>query len=534
VTERSFQELTGGDAEGGAGALRVRGVSKSFPGTRALRDVDLDLASAEVHGLVGENGCGKSTLVKIIAGVYQGDTGTVEVGGQKLQASEMSPSTSRQLGIRVVHQDSPIFPTLTVTENLLLGGRFPVRRGGRIDWREARRRAAVVLERFHIEARPDALAADLDFAVRGMVAIARELQDSEEGERGILVLDEPTARLNEEEVDTLLAALRRYAADGQGIVLVTHRLDEVMEVCDRLTVMRDGRVVATRGCEDLDRRTLVEMIVGSALAGEYAAARHEVDAESAGEIVARVRGLSSTTLREIDLDLPAGEIVGLAGVEGSGTSELLQTIYGCHPRAAGTVEVRGRELPAGQVRRARELGVEYVPPDRAADAAFSGMTVRENLSVGELGRYWRNGRMSRSREAADVAELIERFQISPPTGDALMSNLSGGNQQKVVLARAFRREPTLLLLDEPSNGVDVGARAQIHHAIRAAVDKGATALIASSDAEELTRLCDRILIFVEGRITSELRGEGIVRDSVLTLIHQSSDEAESDLSEASA
>lgn len=498
-------------------ALRVSSVAKSFGGTHALTGVGLEVCAGEIHGLVGENGCGKSTLVKILSGIYQADEGELAVGSETLDATDVSPAEMRRCGIRAVHQDTPMFGNMTIADNLFIGRSFP-RRLGRIDRAEMRRRAAAVLARFDIPTTPDALALEVDFAVRAMVAIARELQDFEAGIGGVLILDEPTAGLSEPEVETLLAAVRKYATDGHAIILVTHRLDEILDACDRVTVFRDGAFVTTRDAEGLDRHALVGLIVGNELEREYETARPHDDAPAASTPLLAVRGLHTSSVHDISFEVQPGEILGVAGLVGAGTSDVLAAVAGSERLVAGTIEIAGEALGPG-IETARERGVAFVPRDRVADGAFSPLTVRENLAVGELRGYWRRGRMDRGREQSDAERLIAEFDIHPPDPSARLSNLSGGNQQKVMMARALRRDPRVLLLDEPTQGVDVGARAQIHRAIRGAVDAGAAAVVSSSDLEELVRISDRVLVLVAGRVAAVVSEYPIDRDTVATLVH---------------
>jgi ribose transport system ATP-binding protein len=494
--------------------LAARGVTKAFGGTQALAGVDLELRPGEVHGLVGENGSGTSTLVKILAGVHQADAGSLASAAGEVDAARMTPQTAAALGIHVVHQDAPVFGTLSVAENLFLGRGFPTRRGGSVDWREVARRARWVLDRFHVPARPGQPCNSLDPAVRAMVAVARALQDCEDATDGVLVLDEPTAALTETEVRTLLAAIRRYAEDGQAILLVTHRLDEVLSACARVTVLRDGRRVATRDVRHLARADLVELIVGAA--APTAAPPAEV---RAGPRLLELEGVTAPPLRDVDLHVDRGEIVGVAGLMGAGRTELLLTVYGERPRDAGTIRLGGVPLHAHGPGDAIDHGIALVPEDRRADAAFATLTVSDNLAAGASRRYWRGGRMRRAAERGDARALIARFGIEPPNPDAPMATLSGGNQQKVVLASRLRRDPQLLLLDEPTQGVDVGARAQIHTAIREAVAAGAGALVVSSDLGELLELCHRIVIVAAGQVVAELHGAEIERERLAALMH---------------
>jgi ribose transport system ATP-binding protein len=504
-------------------ALRVGDVEKFFGATHALRGVSMDLNRYEVHGLVGENGCGKSTLVKVISGVHQADAGWIEGDGEQLSAGEVTPAAAREMGVTVVHQEAPIFPSMSIEDNLSLGREFPTR-FGRVDRRSIRRQAEEVIEHYEIPASPRTPASDLNPAVRAMVAIARALRDSEHRDNGLLILDEPTAGLNEAEADDLLEAVLRFAKKGQAVMLVSHRLDEIVGACRRVTVMRDGSVVATIKDEEIDRPNIVRLMVGSGLAREYEADDARAAGGSDGPVAMEFKDVVGGPLRGISMTAREGEIVGLAGQLGAGCSDALRVAYGMASFSSGEVTVAGRRLQPGRAGRAQSGIVGYVPADRPGEAMFAGRSVRENLGVADGREFWRKGLFQRGTEVRASAELIEKYRIKPADPAVRMTNLSGGNQQKVVMARVMRRSRRLLLLDEPSQGVDVGARADIHKSIRETADSGTAVVVVSSDMEELVRLCDRVLIFVDGQIVGEVSQEGLDRETVSNLIHQDTTE----------
>jgi ribose transport system ATP-binding protein len=475
-------------------------VSKAFGATQALEDVALELERGSVHALLGGNGSGKSTLIKAIAGVQPADCGELEVAGERHDLRTMTPARAREAGLHFVHQQRPTFPGLTVAENLAIGRGFETGLGGRIEWRRARERAAAVLERFQIDARPDTELGRLGPATQTMVAIARALQDQDGETDGVLLLDEPTASLPAPEATLLLDALRRYAAAGQAIVYVTHRLEEVLAVADRATLLRDGRVAGVVEPRQLDHDALAELMMGRSVEQiERLRGRAE------GRTILAVRGLAAGPLAPLDLDLREGEIVGLAGLIGSGRSTLLGALFGVVPRESGEIRLDGEPRDIGSPPDAMAAGFAYVPEDRQRDAAFPGLSVAENLSMAVVPDYWHRGVLNRRRERRDALGLFASFLIAAESEAAPLRSLSGGNQQKVVLARWLRREPRILLLDEPTQGVDVGARAEIYELIHRTVTAGAAALVASSDFEELARTCDRVIVLRKGRVTAELR-----------------------------
>lgn len=481
-------------------ALAARGVCKSFGGTRALSDVDLELRRGEVHALVGGNGSGKSTLIKVLAGVHTADAGELQLGdGSPTDLSGHTPEGAAAAGLRFVHQDLGIFETLDVAENLAIGHGYERGLGGRIAWRRNAAEAAAVLSRFGVDVDPAAPAASLSVAQRAMVVIARALRDT--GDDAVLVLDEPTAALPPHEVEILSDAIRRLAGSGCAILLVTHRLEEVTLLADRVTAIRDGVVVGNLDASELTESALVNLIVGREMAAVGAPPAADPDAEVALE----VRGLEAGPLRGVDLAVHRGEVVGIAGLLGSGRSELLHACYGSLPLTAGSVHVAGRRVERPRPSRMRDLGMTLVPEDRQAAAVFPSRDVRENMTDGRLRPYFRRLLMRDGRLRADVRADAVRFKVKAPSDSAGIDTLSGGNQQKVVLARCLREEPGVLLLDEPTQGIDVGAREEIFELISAAARSGCAVVVVSSEFEELVRLSHRVLVLSGGRIVQEHR-----------------------------
>lgn len=491
-------------------ALRVLGLSKAFGETQALGGVSFDLERGSIHALLGGNGSGKSTTVKLLAGVERADGGELEVDGQGMAARAMSPARAREAGLRFAHQQAATFPGLTVAENLAIGRGFVHDALGRVRWRALHRRSGQLLERFGIDAHPGTQLGELSPASRAMVAIARALQDQEDAYDGVLVLDEPTASLPASEVRLLLEALRRYAAAGQTILYVTHRLEEVLEVADRATILRDGRLVATVERAAINHESLVELIVGRRVERELS----QLGRAHAGGELLRATDLSGGRVRGASFSLAGGEIVGIAGLLGSGRSALLRMVFGAAPVEGGELELEGRAVRFDTPRAAMRAGVAYVPEDRLSEGAFPELTVAENLSIAVAGRYSRGVRWQHRRERREVRALVDAYGIKVASIDAPFTSMSGGNQQKTVLARWMQREPKLLLLDEPTQGVDMGARAEIWKLVRAAVGRGAAALVVSSDFEELARVTDRVLVLRDGLIAAELSGAELTEENI--------------------
>ncbi len=516
--------------------LRVAGLTKRFGATLALDRADLELRPGTVHALVGGNGCGKSTTIKVLAGVHRADAGRIEVAGHAWDAGHYDAKAGRAAGLRFVHQDLGLFPELSVAENFALDAGYPTGPARRVRWGALQRRVAQLLAAYEIEADPRTPVAALRPAQRTLVAICRALQDQEADGQLVLVLDEPTATLPQHESQVLLDAVRRRADNGQTVLMVSHRMPEVLAVCDDFTVFRDGRTVAALVGQRPTERELVGHMTGTALAAtvvggmapgalDGAPVPPDVQPPAAdGDVVLAVRDLEGGPLRGVDLEVRRGEVVGVAGLVGSGRSSLLRTVFGEHAPASGTVAVRdaaGALSTTGDVRTRMDAGVAFVPEDRAGEAAFAELTIRDNLTAPVLRRYWRPWGMDRRRERADAADLVARYGVRTPSTDAPLASLSGGNQQKVVLARWLQRRPTLLLLDEPTQGVDVMSRADIYRTVREAAAGGCAVLVASSDLLELSTLCDRVVVLQDGRVTAEATGAQLTPDS-LTALTQSS------------
>jgi ribose transport system ATP-binding protein len=469
--------------------LQVRGVSKTFPGLKALDDVSLVVGSGEIVALVGPNGSGKSTLVKVLAGVHQPDPGAEIVLGEDGGA-----------GLHFIHQDLGLVGSLSTIENLDLSralGRaalLPAPVGA--EGHRAEDLIAGFGGGFDVRAPVDSLSA----AERAIVAIARALEGWDHP-KNVLVLDEPTASLHGEEVEKLFVAVRRVAERGAGVVFISHRLDEVIELADRVVVLRDGRLVADVSRGGYDHDDLVRLITGAALA----AAAEESPPRRAGEPVLRARGIVAPTIAGLDLDLHAGEILGVSGVLGSGREEVASALFGSGSGSVAELEIEGAAVGRLDPRRAIAAGVAYVPGDRHREGAVMTMSVRENITLPRLRPLRRLiGRLDQREERREVERWIDRVAVNPAEPERALELFSGGNQQKVVLAKWLRNEPKVLLMDEPTQGVDVGAKAGIFELIANAAVAGAGVLVCSSDAKELALICDRVLVMRDGRLVSEM------------------------------
>lgn len=497
----------------GAPLLSISGVHKSYGATQALSDASLYARKGTIHALVGGNGSGKSTLIKILAGVVSADSGQLAVGDNLRNLAGHSPSEARAMGLHFVHQENSTFPDLSVAENLSVGRGFEVGVAGRVRWGAVRRRAVEVLDRFEISAQPETRLGTLSSATQMMVAIARALQDTGEDNSGVLVLDEPTASLPTHEVQVLLTALRRYAAQGHTILYVTHRLQEILGHADDGTVLRDGRLAGTFDPAAVGHDELVTMIMGRPI--EAAVARR-ADPPAATDALAQPVVLRATGMgdRGTDLEVRAGEVVGVAGILGSGRTRLLRQIFGVIPFSGDRLEVGGVAVAVRGPRSAMRQGIAYVPENRPAEAAFRDLSITRNLSISALPAHTKMWRVSGRSERATAKSLIRELGVKTSSETAALSSLSGGNQQKVILARWLQRKPRVLLLDEPTQGVDVGARAEIHALIRSAARQGMGVVLVSSDFEELAAASDRVVVVQDGRIVAEV-AENPVSESTL-------------------
>ncbi|QKJ20543.1 sugar ABC transporter ATP-binding protein [Microbacterium hominis] len=495
-------------------ALEVSALTKSFGGTRALRGATLSVRVGTVHALLGGNGSGKSTAIKLLAGVYDADAGDLRVFGVHHPLDSWSASAAANAGLRFVHQDLGLFEQLSIAENFAIDAGYPRNALGGIDWRMLRRDVSRVLAEYELDVDPTMPVGRLRPSDRAMVAIARALQGSEAG-RLVLVLDEPTATLAAHESRILLDRVRRLADRGQTVVIVSHRLQEVLSIADDFTVFRDGRVAGAL----VDSQPSEEELIGIMAGGSTVALRPTGEtSHSTGAVTLEVRGLVSGPLRGVDLAVHRGEIVGIAGLVGSGRSSLLKVLFGAVSPQAGVMAIDGEAYCPRHVPDAMEAGVALVPENRVREAAFMDRSVRENLAVAMLTEYFRGRWMPRRRERVAAASLIRSFGVKVAGPDSLFSSMSGGNQQKVVLARWLQRTPRLLLLDEPTQGVDVMSRADIYTTIRAAAGEGCAVVVASSDMTELHALCDRIAFLARGRIVDEVAAADTDIDELTALL----------------
>jgi ribose transport system ATP-binding protein len=493
-------------------ALSARGFSKTFSGRTVLSDVDLDVLPGEVHGLLGQNGSGKSTFIKILAGYHAPDEGaTLQVAGQPVSLP-LDPRSPHLLGISFVHQDLGLVPEMSVLENLRVGN-YETRGLWRIPWRRERRAVRESLRPFGLgHVAPDAEVRTLREVERALVAIVRAFDRLKGVEGGVLVLDEPTAYLPRDGVERLFSAVRTVAAEGTGVIFVTHRLEEVRALTDRVTVLRDGVQVETCRTDALTEHELIERILGRTL-GELYPSAHEMQ----GEVALQADGVSGSQVRSFSFAVRRGEIVGLTGLLGMGHEQAPHLLFGSQRARAGELRVNGTtyDLRRMAPRRAIAAGLALLPANRLREGAVPSATVTENVTLTTLPSYFTGGFLRLRKERREVGSLLREFQVNPPEPGRLLAKLSGGNQQKALLAKWFATRPSVFLLHEPTQGVDIGAKKQIFGQIRDLAQSGGSVVLASVEYADLAHLCDRVLVFRDGRVVAELHGAELTEDRIV-------------------
>jgi rhamnose transport system ATP-binding protein len=494
------------EAAGALPALELRHAAKSFGAVRALIDGSVTLRGGEVHALLGENGAGKSTLVKILAGVYQPDGGTLTAGGREVTLH--GPAAARAAGIAVIYQEPTLFPDLTVAENMFIG-RQPLRQGRRIDRRAMQDEAAAIFKRLGVPLDPARLARGLSIADQQVVEIGKALSL----EAKVIVMDEPTAALSAAEVDRLFEVIRTLKAQGAAVLFISHRLEEVFAICQAVTVMRDGRHVLTSDLAELTANDLVRAMVGRELA--------ERPPEAAGVTVGEPMLVVERLTREgvftgISFAVRSGEIVALAGLVGSGRSEVARAVFGIDRYDAGNITIKGQKLKKASPTTAMAAGIGFVPEDRRQQGLVMDMSVQQNVALASLQNLERGGLIRAGAERAMAADWAARLKIKYGRLTDPVSMLSGGNQQKVVLAKWLGRKPGLLIVDEPTRGIDVGTKAEVHHLLTDLARDGVAVLMISSELPEVLGVADRVLVMREGRLVAEFSHANASEEAIMS------------------
>ena len=484
--------------------LSLKNITKQYPGVLALDNVSLDFVEGEVHALLGENGAGKSTLIKIIAGAIEPDIGAISMNGKSF--AYMTPHTARSLGIEVIYQEFNLVPSLSVAENIFLGDKTG--RGIIVDFKAMVKRAEEVFRQFNIVIDPYALVRDLPSAQQQIVEIAKAVSK----EVRLLIMDEPTAPLTVTEVDSMFEIVRRLKEQGVTIIYISHRLEEIFRISDRVSVLRDGQYVATRATADTDRQELIALMVGRQLKEDYPRRRTPL-----GDVALELVNLSGNGDCDISLSVRKGEIVGLSGLVGAGRTELARVIFGAEPVESGELFVEGKAVHIRSPEEAIALGIGLIPEDRKNQGIFLDMDVRWNISFGRVRQISRYMVVDRHREESIAEKYLDLLNIKTPSLDQQVKNLSGGNQQKVVLAKSLATESKILIFDEPTRGIDVGAKQEIYNLMCTLAEEGIAIIMISSDMEELLGMSDRIIVLSEGRFAGELPREQFSQTRILDM-----------------
>lgn len=483
--------------------LSMQNINKSFPGVKALQNVDFSVKKGEIHCLIGANGAGKSTLMKILAGVYPKDDGEIYLQGEKVQIN--NPADAKRLGVITIHQELSLVEHLTVAENIYLGS-YANPRFGFVSWKRLRQQAQALIDRLGIAIDVDMPVAELSMGHKQIVELAKAL----EGNAKIIIMDEPSTTLSEREIRTLFTIIEELIRQGITIIYISHKLEELFAIGDRVTVLRDGKWVATRELSELDQASLTELIIG------YKVEKQERTSEQLHfpELL-RAESLSTRHISAVSFSLGKGEILGLYGLVGAGRTELLKALYGVDPLTAGVIRLDGQQIKIDSPSKAIRLGMGLVPENRKTEGAILGLSVEENAVLPAYDRFASGGVIKPGRIRSEIAEKIRELNVKTPDAQTLMGNLSGGNQQKVIISKWLIRQSKIILFDEPTQGVDIGAKQEIYKIIQKLVAEGASVIVASSEIGELQEICNRILVMFRGKIVGEFRDPQRQKEDIL-------------------
>lgn len=483
--------------------LKISGIDKSFPGVKALSNACLSVYAGRAMALMGENGAGKSTLMKVLTGIYSKDAGTIEYLGQQVMFK--GPKNSQEAGISIIHQELNLVGNLTIAENIFLGREFTTPFGS-IDWKKMHAEADKLLARLNVPHSSHQLCSELSIGEQQMVEIAKALSF----ESKVIIMDEPTDALTDTETEALFNVIRELKAEKRGIVYISHRIKEIFEICDDVTVLRDGQFIGEVAVAELTEDRLIEMMVGRRLDEQYP----HVDVPE-GEVRLEVNQLSSSGVHNVSFTLRAGEILGISGLMGAGRTELMKVLYGALPKESGEVRLNGKTISNDCPQDGLNNGIVYISENRKGDGLILGMSVKENMSLTALDHFSKVGRIRHDSEQLAVDDFILMFNIKTPSRDQQIGLLSGGNQQKVAIAKGLMTRPNVLILDEPTRGVDVGAKKEIYQLINKFKQDGLSIIIVSSEMPEVLGMSDRILVMREGRISGEFSREDATQEKLL-------------------
>lgn len=488
--------------------LQLKNITKTYPGVLALDDVSLDIIEGEVHALVGENGAGKSTLIKTCTGAITPDKGTIVIKGREF--SGLTPATSAQNGVGVIYQEFNLVDELSVAENIFLGR--AIRKGLVIDQKAMEREAAKIFEQFDIKIDPRELVGNLTIGFQQLVEIAKAISQNAK----MLIMDEPSAPLTQTEVHALYAMVEKLKAAGVTIVYISHRMDEIFRLADRITVLRDGQKVKTMDTSDTHLDELVTLMVGRELKETYPARKDCIS----DEVMLKVENLTGEIVKDISLEIRRGEVLGLAGLIGSGRTEFAELLFGYKQKKSGRVTLEGKEVNPRIPKDAIATGIALVPEDRKKLGALLDLTIKDNISISVLERLSKFFTVNTKEEQKIADHYKEAIQIKTPNLDQKIKNLSGGNQQKVIIAKWLATHPTLVIFDEPTRGIDVGAKSEIYALVNSLVESGKAVLMISSEMEEVMGMSDRILVLHEGKVTGELERKDFNQETIMGFASQ--------------
>jgi rhamnose transport system ATP-binding protein len=477
--------------------IKMKGIKKYFYGVKALDGVDFQVRTGEVHALIGENGAGKSTLVKILTGVYQPTAGTIILNDKPTQFP--SPQVSQQAGISAIHQEATMFPDLSVIENIFMGHHIRNKSNGLLSWREMKDKTQILLDKLELDIRPDTKVRNLSVAQRHMVEIAKALSLDAK----IVIMDEPTSALTLKEVEYLYKIIRKLKSEGKAIIFISHKFEEIFEIADYFTVLRDGKYIGEGAIADITVDKIVQMVIGRSLEQMYP----KLDAEK-GDIILKVENLTKIgVFKNISFDLHKGEILGFFGLVGAGRSEVMQTIFGIDSKTSGEVFINGEKISITNPSEAMNHGLAYLPEDRQIQGAILAMNIRENITLPILDRTSRHIFLDRNRELEMTDEYGKNIEIKASGWEQLVEDLSGGNQQKVVLAKWIATKPRILIMDEPTKGIDVATKATVHNFISELAKKGIAIILISSELPEILGMSTNVIVMHEGIITAKFTRE---------------------------
>jgi ribose transport system ATP-binding protein len=486
--------------------ILMKGITKEFPGVKALKSVDLNIYKGKIMALLGENGAGKSTLMKILTGVYEKTSGEIFLNGESVQIK--NTREAQNMGIAIIHQELNLISNLSIGENIFLG-REPVNSFGKIEWKKLYNASKLIMDRLGITERPETLVSKLSIGKQQMIEIAKALSLNAQ----VIIMDEPTGALTDKETSNLFKVIEELKSEGRSIVYISHRLKEIFQICDDVTILRDGQFIAEHPINEVNEDRIIELMVGRKLSEQYP----RISCQT-GDTLLEVKNLTNSYVKDINFSIKSGEIVGLAGLMGSGRTELARTLYGIYGKDSGEVLIKGKEVNIRSSGQAIQNGISYVSEDRKGNGVVLGLNIKENISLSVLQKLsGLFGIINKKKEADAALDSIRSMSIKTSGVTQLVKNLSGGNQQKVSLSKSLMTSPRILILDEPTRGVDVGAKKEIYDIINRFKQDGMSIIMISSEIQEILGMSDRIMVMHEGRIAGCLDHEKADQENIMRL-----------------